>query len=435
MKKIFNKKFFVVLMISVILLSDIGVFALKSSDNVTFIARKHEVDLGDLSDYYGTHSSCDSKNENCKSGPEYRFYLKMYDLYYLYLTKYRVRLDLPLLMSTLAYNSDQLSDVFKMNLNDYERETIVESDWNPKETTTLDWDYDYESQENYLVSNDSSFDMQILAKNMVTKTTMQKCVKDGKTIKSESIKDSEDDLKCADDETLEMGNSTYKLDLEKYDDFLLEYIEKKYYLGRTTDNPVRSNGPDYVSDKYPSVTTKSTSSSSSSKKGSQQLSSTGIETIDKLVQIGIEQEGNGGSKYKSWFGWGDVEWCAIFVSWLFDQIGGLDKYIVKTAGAGDIPRQSVAAGLGVWYESEYSDPSTVPHAGDVIVFTWNGLGHYAGNDAYYSDHVGFVYKVDDDYVYTIEGNTGTYSNTTSYVMLKQYDRKSGNINGYFRPNY
>ena len=117
------------------------------------------------------------------------------------------------------------------------------------------------------------------------------------------------------------------------------------------------------------------------------------------------------------------------------EINGLGKYDVMTAGAGDHARLSVAKGYGVWYESEYSDSSTVPRAGDIVVFTWNGIGHYPGQDAYYSDHVGYVYAVDDAFIYTIEGNTGSYDNDTSTVMLKKYDRKSGNINGYYRPNY
>ena len=59
------------------------------------------------------------------------------------------------------------------------------------------------------------------------------------------------------------------------------------------------------------------------------------------------------------------------------------------------------------------------------------------NDKYYSSHIGYVYAVDDTYVYTVEGNSG------DIVRKRQYDRKShcGNIgsqqgiNGYFRPNY
>ena len=401
--------------------------------NVHLVARTHEANFDDLSDYYSTQKVCRNNTSDCRSGAEYKFYLKMYDLYYLYRNKYKVKLDLPLIMSTLFYNNDQMSTVLKMNLSDYDRKTIVESDWNPTTTTELDWDYDYESKYNYLVSNDSSMDMQVLAKNMVSKTTTQKCVKDGNIVKSEKIKDTEDDLVCGEGETLEKGESTYELDLDKYDEFLLEYIEKKYYLNRSVDNPVVSNGPDYVSSKYPSGSTSSSSSGSDSSGTSQQVSPTGTAVIDQLNSIALGEVGNKGTKYRTWFNGFETsdEWCAMFVSWLFNQVGGINKYIKKYAGAGDIPRYSVPAGYGVWYEDECSDSSTTPKAGDVILFTPTIFPQ----DKYTSRHVGYVYKVDNEKVYTVEGNTGTWDSNTSSVMTHEYDRKNCTINGYFRPNY
>ena len=398
--------------------------------NINVFAR-HEANIDEMSEYFSPNNVCRNNSSECKNEPEYKFYQKMYDLYYLYLTKYDVKLDLPLIMSTLTFNSDDTYTVFKMNLNDYERKTIVEADWNPTEITSLDWDYDYESKDNYLVSNDSSMDMQVLAKNMVSKTTEEKCVKDGSIIKSEKVKDTDEDLACGDGETLEKGNSTYKLDLDKYDDFLLEYIEKKYYLKRMTDNPVVSNGPSYNSSKTPSIINKKKNTSSSSTSSSD-VNFTGNEVIDKLNDIALSQKGNGGSKYWTAYGSGADEWCAMFVSWLFDQVGGIKKYIAsKEAGAGDIPRNSVPAGLGIWLEDECTDSSTVPRAGDVILFTPT----IYPTDKYTSRHVGYVYKVDDNKVYTVEGNSGTWDCTTSYVTVNEYDRKSCTINGYYRPNY
>ena len=175
------------------------------------------------------------------------------------------------------------------------------------------------------------------------------------------------------------------------------------------------------------------------------VSKTGKEAIDKMTEIALQQADevhSGGSKYLSWFGYNyRVEWCAIFVSWLFKQIEGVDKYIKISAIAGEIPRASVAAGLGTWYEDECTDPSTVPQPGDVIVFDPHYNGTYTpypkhSEDKYYSSHVGYVYKVDDTYVYTVEGNSG------DRVRAKQYSRKTHcqtiglqGINGYFRPNY
>ena len=274
---------------------------------------------------------------------------------------------------------------------------------------------------------------------MVSKITLQKCVKDGETIKSERIKDKDADLVCSEGETLEKGSSSYQLDMDKYDDFIKEYIEKKFYLNRTTSNPTRSNGPSYVNrDKYPNV--RQTSSSGSSGH-SREVSSSGIEVIDRLNQIALGEEGNGGAKYYNFMGSSyRIEWCASFVSWLFDQVGGTNIYIKPATGAGSIPRESVAAGLGVWLEDECTDSSTVPRAGDIILFD-PFVGNYTipwpqnGNDQYYSSHIGYVYKVDDENVYTVEGNSG------DLVKVKSYSRKkcgSGfiqGINGYYRPNY
>lgn len=226
-------------------------FMFSYSGNV--YAKKHEADFDKLSEYFSTLEACHGEDYGCRQRAEYKFYLKMYDLYYLYLTKYDVELDLPLLMATLYYNNSQMNIVLEDNLSDYDREAIVESDWNPSSVTELDWDYDYESQDNYLVNNDFSMDMQVLAKNMVTKRTNERCVKDNKTTKEEEIIDDNADLECEDGEELKKDEPSYELDLDKYDDFLLEYIENKYYLNRKTDNPVYSEGPTYISDKKPSI--------------------------------------------------------------------------------------------------------------------------------------------------------------------------------------
>ena len=160
---------------------------------------------------------------------------------------------------------------------------------------------------------------------------------------------------------------------------------------------------------------------------------------NELVSIAKQQAGNGPSEYRSWFyGYdaSDIPWCAIFVSWCFNQIDGINLYTAKTAGAGSIARDSIAMGLaGDWFESEFSDTNTTPQVGDVIEFVWNYSGRYYSYDKYYSDHVGIVYDVDDSFVYTVEGNAGGDDNDTSTVKLRSYSRASGAINGYYRPRW
>lgn len=137
-------------------------------------------------------------------------------------------------------------------------------------------------------------------------------------------------------------------------------------------------------------------------------------------------------------------WCAWFVSTISKE-SGLSNIIPISGGAGSIPRIGVSIGAGTWYEGHNS----VPRVGDIIVFTWNGLGCYPGQDRYFSDHVGIVYKVDNEYVYTVEGNATEKSptddepivsdpsvtNLNTKVYCRQYKLYSGLINGYYRPNY
>ena len=153
--------------------------------------------------------------------------------------------------------------------------------------------------------------------------------------------------------------------------------------------------------------------------------------IDKFIGIAKEQVGNGASKYRTWYyGYNavGVAWCAVFVSWCLAQAGITG---IKTDGAGCFAREYQSRGK--WLESEFSDSSTTPKAGDIVTFTWNYAGRYYNQDKYYSDHVGIVYAVDSNNIYTIEGNAGN-SNDTSTVKLKSYSRTSGAINGYFRLN-
>ena len=66
-----------------------------------------------------------------------------------------------------------------------------------------------------------------------------------------------------------------------------------------------------------------------------------------------------------------------------------------------------------------------PRIGDLIVF-------------YEYKHIGFVYKVDDKFVYTIEGNTSDANVVEANgggMFKKKYPLTSKEINGYCRPAY
>lgn len=145
--------------------------------------------------------------------------------------------------------------------------------------------------------------------------------------------------------------------------------------------------------------------------------------------------GEGGTRFREWYYNGsdyNVDWCAIFISYVAELSEILGTLVYKTAGAGDFARYGVRNGWGHWYEGH----ENIPKVGDIVSFTWNGLGDYVseGEDKYFSDHVGIVYKVDSNYIYTVEGNSGNDSETST-VKTQQYPLYSGYINGYYRPNW
>lgn len=194
------------------------------------------------------------EGEDCLSRPEYRYYLKVADIAYRYKYKYGINLDWILLNATVQYNDMTQEAIMTAHINDYNLEDVEELD----KLINLDWDYDYKkiSGYAYLDPDDYRYDLQILAKNMVAKTTTQLCQKitkdsEGNIIDIETTKEQIDQdveeqyfkpgekyyLKCSSGETYSI-DSVYTLDAEKYDEFLLEYLEHKFYLKRVGIDPI-----------------------------------------------------------------------------------------------------------------------------------------------------------------------------------------------------
>lgn len=203
----------------------------KINKNVLFVASKSskDVDLSGLKDYY----ELDCNGKDCEKTNIYQFYRKLYDIYYMYKYKYKVNINLALLMTTLNYNSISQDTVFTQNLNDYDKDEVRESDYVNDNVTNLDWEIDYKnlSGYKYLNANDFRYDMQILAKNMVTKKITYKCGDTEKEATDVEKSNYSKGLKCDNGTYDEKSVSeSYELDMDKYDEFLLEYIEHKFFL-------------------------------------------------------------------------------------------------------------------------------------------------------------------------------------------------------------
>ncbi|MFQ9688286.1 lysozyme family protein [Longicatena caecimuris] len=122
-----------------------------------------------------------------------------------------------------------------------------------------------------------------------------------------------------------------------------------------------------------------------------------------LVNIAISQLGNqGGTPYWSWYGYKErVEWCACFVSWVAYQSGDLDITIPKFSAVRD----------GIKYyqdKDQWKDKSYTPKTGDLIFFDWQRDG--------ISDHVGIVEKVENNIIYTVEGNSNDQCKQNTYTI-------------------
>ena len=146
---------------------------------------------------------------------------------------------------------------------------------------------------------------------------------------------------------------------------------------------------------------------------------------DAIVTVALSQVGNiGGQPYWSWYGYSSrVEWCAIFVSWCANECGYLDS--------GIIPRFEGCIWGVSWFKNrgQWIDGSAEPAPGMLIFFDWNDPNGSAGPQDGLADHVGIVQKVEDGYVYTIEGNSG------DQCRSRRYPVGFSQILGYGMPEY
>ena len=124
----------------------------------------------------------------------------------------------------------------------------------------------------------------------------------------------------------------------------------------------------------------------------------GIDFSGDIVEVALSQVGNAGDVYWTYMGFDSrVEWCACFVSWCANECGYIDADLIpKTAGC--VAGESWFRARDQWQDSSYT-----PYPGDIIYFDWDKV-ETNGQDGS-TDHVGIVEKVENGYIYTIEGNS------------------------------
>ena len=115
-----------------------------------------------------------------------------------------------------------------------------------------------------------------------------------------------------------------------------------------------------------------------------------------LTQVGYREIVGNDTKYGNWYGLPGCAWCAMFVTWVARQADVPEDVLAPAHNA-----RPEKFGIELKKGEEYT-----PQPGDLF-FTKN------------LDHVGFVYYVEGDYFYTLEGNTENFDTVEFCVMSKQ----------------
>lgn len=125
-----------------------------------------------------------------------------------------------------------------------------------------------------------------------------------------------------------------------------------------------------------------------------------------------------------------VAWCDVFNDWCFYKAYGFENMQKMTFQA----KGKSNSGAGCKYSRNYYKKNgrlfDKPQPGDQIFFYDSALDDIA--------HTGIVVKVDNTYVYTVEGNTSSDSGVVANggcVRDKKYKLSFNRIAGYGRPDY
>jgi hypothetical protein len=133
----------------------------------------------------------------------------------------------------------------------------------------------------------------------------------------------------------------------------------------------------------------------------------------KVIEVAASQLGvkesppdSNKTKYGEWYGENGVQWCAIFVSWVFDQARSPLGHIDTDKGYA-----SCQDGYLHWQRTH--ELTTTPQEADIVLYDWNLDGH--------CDHTGIFFKWLEEGVsfQSYEGNTSVGNDSDGgEVMLR-----------------
>lgn len=158
--------------------------------------------------------------------------------------------------------------------------------------------------------------------------------------------------------------------------------------------------------------------------------------ISRFIHIALEENGTHETgdniqKYGEWYPNNGAPWCAMFVSWCWHQAGLTNDILCKYQGCYTGMKWCTEKGI-MHYVQDYTFIETLeggasskqyaedykPVTGDIVFFLSSGMSH-----------TGIVIYSDDQYLYTIEGNT------SDQVAIKRWSLNDARITGYAHPKY
>lgn len=139
--------------------------------------------------------------------------------------------------------------------------------------------------------------------------------------------------------------------------------------------------------------------------------------LDKAhTQLGYTESpaGSNLNKYGSWYGQDGQPWCAMFVTWCYEQVGDSPSF-VRGSRYAYCPYVVADARAGRYGLRTTDDP--IP--GDLVVYDWGG-------DTIY-DHIGIFdqWTAGTSQFYAIEGNTSVDNNSNGGEVMRRNRSRSG----------
>lgn len=177
----------------------------------------------------------------------YNYFYKLYYIKEYYKNNYNVNLNVALIHLTLIEKNEDKREIFLQNTKGF--------DLSLKENNPLfDYNYDWYGIGYKTSIDESSHDIELLAQHQISESYRETCTDSNMNVVN-SNEDSSKTITCNEGETYNKVSIGYKIDLNKYKEFLKQYFEEKYYINKAGNSGNINNPNDSSNLDTPSINT------------------------------------------------------------------------------------------------------------------------------------------------------------------------------------